>query len=243
MNRYFFIILIFFIHGFIFGIDLESIDFYRSLEKKELIFVIHLLEREKYFSSNSKLLTYIGLAKEALAERNIRVLEGDNKLGDMPKQLKNYKDSKLVLSASRALNMLVYCDVSDGFLKTLDGRNVGIQDGNFVILGSEPINRYYDVSNEYTTVEIYKTSILNPDFSKFILDKSGSFVYIGEFNKKVYLDDVSNLSREELLFLFYELFPISKLKGVKDWYDFGFLSILKEVKKTYNIAINSRRIK
>ena len=76
-----------------------------------------------------------------------------------------------------------------------------------------------------------RQSILNPDFNKFRLDETGSFVLLSEFNKKVYLDDIQSLSKIELLFLFYELFPISKLKGVKDWYDFGFLSILKEIKK------------
>ena len=55
MNKCFLIILIFFIHGFVFGIDLENIDFYRSLDRKELVFVIHLFEREKYLSQNSKL--------------------------------------------------------------------------------------------------------------------------------------------------------------------------------------------
>ncbi|UGQ17323.1 hypothetical protein [Borrelia sp. RT1S] len=247
MNKFFLVILIFFIHGFVFGIDLEDIDFYRSLDREELVFVIHLFEREKYLSQNGNLLTYIDLAREALAERNIRVLQGD-RVGDVQhveslRRPDGYSSARLALSASKALNILVYCDGKDRFLKTLDGRNVGVQSGNFVILDSFHSKSYGDAPNEYTTIEIYKESILNPNFNKFALDQTGSFVYISELDKKVYLDDVSNLSRVELLFLFYELFPISKLKSVGDWYDFGFSSILKEIKKAYNLEINSRRIK
>ncbi|WKC58084.1 hypothetical protein [Borrelia sp. P9F1] len=244
MNKFFLSILIFFIQGFVFGIDLEDIDFYRGLDREELVFVIHLFEREKYLSQNSNLLTYIDLAREALAERNIRVLQGDIAGGIQSLRRPDaYSSARLVLSASRALNILVYCDGKDRFLKTLDGRNVGVQNGNFVILDSFHSKSYGDAPSEYTTIEIYEKSILNPNFNKFVLDKTGSFVYISELDKKVYLDDISSLSRMELLFLFYELFPISKLKSLKDWYDFGFSSIHKEIKKAYNVEINSRRIK
>ncbi|UER67697.1 hypothetical protein LKV13_02695 [Borrelia sp. BU AG58] len=247
MNKCFLIILIFFVHGFTFGTDLEDIDFYRSLDRKELVLVIHLLEREKYLSQDGNISTYVGLAKEALAERDIRVLQ-DDKVGDLQhaeslRRPDSYSSAKLALNVTEALNILVYCDSEDRFLKTLDGRNVGFQNGNFVILDSFHVKSYGDAPSEHTTIEIYKESILNPNFNRFESDKDGPFVYISEFDKKVYLGDISSLSRMELLFLFYELFPIAKLKSTKDWYDFGFSSILKEIKKAYNVETNSRRIK
>ncbi|UPA16387.1 hypothetical protein bcCo53_000529 [Borrelia coriaceae] len=249
MIRYFVTILIFFIHSFVFGINLESINFYRSLEKKELLFMLHLLERERYLTQNDELLTYIDLIKEVLIEKHVQVLNGSDGSGDIqhgnsPQRPKNYNGAKFVLKASQALNIFVYFDVNDGFLKTLDGRNVGIQDGNFVILESLSFKGYDNVSREHSTIEVYEASVLNPDFSKFILDKlQKPFIYIEELNKRVYLDDISKLSKGELLFVFYELFPIARLKGIKDWYDFGFSSILREIKKIYNMKINSRKIK
>ncbi|AHH04877.1 hypothetical protein BmHoA_00545 [Borrelia miyamotoi] len=250
MYMYFAIIFILFIQGFIFGINLESIDFYRSLEKKELLRVLYLLDRDKYFTKNNELFTYIDLAKQALIERGVKILSGSDKSDNVQnisdlKHLKNCNNAKFISKASEALNIFIYCDDNDGFLKTLDGRNIGIQDGNFVILNSLPFKGYDGISRGHSTIEIYNASILYPDFSKFLLDKSGSFVYVEEFNKRVYFNDISKLSKEELLFLFYELFPVSRLKGVKDWYDFGFSSILKEVKKAYNIEmnLNARKMK
>ncbi|MCD2372185.1 hypothetical protein LRB25_04670, partial [Borreliella burgdorferi] len=54
-------------------------------------------------------------------------------------------------------------------------------------------------------------------------------------------NDIPKLSKEELLFLFYELFPASKLKSLKDWNDFGFSSISKALNKIYSEKINSIR--
>ncbi|AHH12553.1 Hypothetical protein BHO_0061900 [Borrelia hermsii YBT] len=246
MSRYFITILFFFIHGFIFGINLESVDFYRSLDKEELLFVIHLLEREKNLTQKNEFFTYIDLAKQVLTERGVQVLSGGNELDGMHhinilQRPENYNSSKFVLKASKDLNIFVYFDGSDRFLKTLDGRNVGVQDGNFVILEPVSFKGYDNVSSEHTTIEIYETSILSPDFSKFVLDKLKPFVYVRELNKRVYLDDISKLSKGELLFLFYELFPISRLKGLQDWYNFGFSSILREIKKVYDIRINARK--
>ncbi|QMU99300.1 hypothetical protein F0310_02620 [Borrelia sp. A-FGy1] len=246
MNKFFLFILIFFIQVFVFGIDLENIDFYRALDRRELVLVIHLFEREKYLSQNSKLLIYIDLAKEALAEKDIRIVQDKNRVGEKSyieslRRPENYSSEKFVLNVSKALNILIYFDSKDRILKTLDGRNIGIEDGKFVILDSFYKKSYGDVSKEHTTIEIYEVSILNPDFNKFRLDKVGSFVFLSEFNKKVYFNNISSLSNIEILFLFYELFPISKLKGIKDWFDFGFLSILKEIKKVYSLEIDSRR--
>ncbi|APR64980.1 hypothetical protein baBA2_000523 [Borrelia anserina] len=249
MGRYFLVILITFIHSFVFGINLEDIDFYRSLEKKDLLLVIHLLEREQYFTQKNELFTYIDLAKQALAERDVQFVSGSDELDEIQhinntlQRPKNFDSSKFILKASKALNTSIYFDSGDGFLKTLDGRNVGIQDGNFVILDSVSFKAYDGVSSEYTTIEIYEKSILNPDFSKLVLDKLEPFVYVGELNKRVYFDDILKLSKEELLFLFYELFPISKLKGIKDWYDFGFSSMLRKIQEMYNVIINSRKVK
>ncbi|UPA18012.1 hypothetical protein bpuCAU1_000536 [Borrelia puertoricensis] len=248
MGRYFITILIFFVHGFSFGINLESIDFYRSLEKKDLLFVIHLLERERYLTQKNELFTYIDLAKQVLSEMGFEVLSGGNKLDGIQhintlQRPENYNSLKFVLKASKSLDIFVYFDDNDGFLKTLDGRNVGIQDGKFMILEPISFKSYDSLSNDHTTIEIYEMSIENPDFSKFVLDKLKPFVYIGELNKRVYFDDISKLSKGELLFLFYELFPLARLKGINDWYDFGFSSILREIKKIYNVKINSRKIK
>ncbi|WP_024654803.1 hypothetical protein [Borrelia hispanica] len=253
MSRYFVMVLFLCIHNLIFGIkliDLENIDFYRSLEKQDLLFIIHLLEREKYLNQKDELFTYIDLANQALIEKGIQVLDGNDKLDDMqlinPLQrdnLDNYNSSKFVLKASKALNIFVFFDDLDGFLKTLDGRRVGVSDGNFVILEQVFFKGYNDVASEHATIEIYEKSILSPDFNKLILDKLGFFVYVGELNKKIYFNDIAKLSKGELLFLFYELFPISRLKGIKDWYDFGFTSIIREIKKVYNIRINSRKLK
>ncbi len=68
-----------------------------------------------------------------------------------------------------------------------------------------------------------------------------NILLLEDFNKNVYLNDIPKLSKEELLFLFYELFPVSKLKSLKDWNDFGFSSILKVLNKIYSEKINSRR--
>ncbi len=99
---------------------------------------------------------------------------------------------------------------------------------------------YDDVPSEYTTIEIYNKSILMPNLNKFLLDKRlNPFIYLEDFNKNVYLNDIPKLSKEELLFLFYELFPVSKLKSLKDWNDFGFSSISKALNKIYSEKINS----
>ncbi|ACH94767.1 hypothetical protein ACE4V3_01625 [Borrelia recurrentis] len=253
MSRYFVMVLFLCIHNLIFGIkliNLESIDFYRSLEKQDLLFIIHLLEREKYLNQKDELFTYIDLANQALIEKGTQVLGGNDKLDDMQlinslqrDNLDNYNSSKFVLQASKALNIFVFFDDIDGFLKTLDGRRVSFSDGNFVILDQVSFKGYNNVASEHSTIEIYEKSILNPDFNKLILDKLGFFVYIGELNKKIYFNDIVKLSKGELLFLFYELFPISRLKGIKDWYDFGFTSIIREIKKVYNTRINSRKLK
>ena len=252
MFRYFTIIISFlFIHGFIFGIDLKNINFYRYLENTELLLVIRLLEREKHFSQNNELFTYIDLAKQALSEKGIKIIKESTSLDSMQHNndlrfLKNCnKNTKFILKASKDLNLFIYCDGNDGFLKTLDGRNIGIRDGKFVILDPLSFKGYEHISSEHSTIEIYNASVLEPDFSKFSIDKYGPFIYVEEFNKKVYFDDISKLSNEEVLFLFYDLFPVSRLKGIKDWYEFGFSSILKEIKKAYNVAmsLNARKIK
>ncbi|WP_024653504.1 hypothetical protein [Borrelia persica] len=251
MSRYFIIVLVFCISNFAFGInliDLENIDFYRSLEKEDLLFIIRLLEREKYLNPKDELFTYVDLANQALSEKSVYVFSDNDELDDVQginslKRTDSYHSTKLVLKASRELNILVYFDEGDGFLKTLDGRHVGVREGNFVILDHVSLKGYDDVANEHSTIEIYEKSISNPDFSKLVLDKLGFFVYVGELNKKIYVNDISKLSKNELLFLFYELFPISRLKGIKDWYEFGFKSILREVKKVYNVRINSRKVK
>ncbi|BCR21953.1 hypothetical protein [Borrelia sp. HM] len=251
MFKYFTIIIsVLFIHGSIFGIDLNNINFYRYLENTELLLVIQLLEREKHFSQNNELFTYIDLANQALTEKGIKIINENTNLDSMQhnndlKYLKNCKNTKFILKASKDLNLFIYCDGNDGFFKTLDGRNIGFQDGKFVILDPLPFKGYENISSEHSTIEIYNASILEPDFSKFILDKYGPYVYVEELNKKVYFDDIAKLSNEESLFLFYDLFPVSRLKGIKDWYEFGFSSILKQIKKAYNIEIslNARKIK
>ncbi len=58
-----------FIVNFSFGIDLNDFDFYRSLEKEELIFFINLLKREQLVLENSCALEYIELAYKALKEK------------------------------------------------------------------------------------------------------------------------------------------------------------------------------
>ncbi|WNY66876.1 hypothetical protein [Borreliella lusitaniae] len=229
-----------------FGIDLNDFNFYRSLEKEELMFLINLLKREQAALSNSFALEYIELAYKALKEKNINLLlKNDKKLAvggnKHLKQSKAYNNARLIFSATKDLNTLVHMS-RDGFLKTLDGRNVGVKDNKFIILDSFLNNDFYsDVPNEYTTIEIYNKSILMPNLNKFLLDKRlNPFVYLEDFNKNVYLNDIPKLSKEELLFLFYELFPVSKLKSLKDWNDFGFLSILKALNKIYSEKINSR---
>ncbi|WKC85437.1 hypothetical protein [Borreliella lusitaniae] len=229
-----------------FGIDLNDFNFYRSLEKEELMFLINLLKREQFALSNSFALEYIELAYKALKEKNINLLlKNDKELAvggnKHLKQSKAYNNARLIFSATKDLNTLVHMS-RDGFLKTLDGRNVGFKDNKFIILDSFLNNDFYsDVPNEYTTIEIYNKSILMPNLNKFLLDKRlNPFVYLEDFNKNVYLNDIPKLSKEELLFLFYELFPVSKLKSLKDWNDFGFSSILKALNKIYYEKINSR---
>ncbi len=222
-------------------------NFYRSLEKEELMFFINLLKREQLTLANNCALEYIELAYKALKEKNINLLLKNNK--ELPadsdehlRQSKVYNNARLIFNATKDLNTLVHIS-KDGFLKTLDGRNVGVKDNKFIILDSFLNNDFYDdVSSEYTTIEIYNKSILMPNLNKFLLDKrSNPFVYLEDFNKNVYLNDIPKLSKEELLFLFYELFPVSKLKSLKDWNDFGFSSILKVLNKIYSEKINSRR--
>ncbi|WP_267517916.1 hypothetical protein [Borreliella afzelii] len=236
-----------FIVTFSFGIDLNDFNFYRSLDKEELMFFINLLKREQLTLANNCALEYIELAYKALKEKNINLLLKNNK--ELPadsdehlRQSKVYNNARLIFNATKDLNTLVHIS-KDGFLKTLDGRNVGVKDNKFIILDSFLNNDFYDdVSSEYTTIEIYNKSILMPNLNKFLLDKrSNPFVYLEDFNKNVYLNDIPKLSKEELLFLFYELFPVSKLKSLKDWNDFGFSSILKVLNKIYSEKINSRR--
>ncbi|QUG72949.1 hypothetical protein FOV35_01630 [Borreliella afzelii] len=236
-----------FIVTFSFGIDLNDFNFYRNLEKEELMFFINLLKREQLTLANNCALEYIELAYKALKEKNINLLLKNNK--ELPadsyehlRQSKVYNNARLIFKATKDLNTLVHIS-KDGFLKTLDGRNVGVKDNKFIILDSFLNNDFYDdVSSEYTTIEIYNKSILMPNLNKFLLDKrSNPFVYLEDFNKNVYLNDIPKLSKEELLFLFYELFPVSKLKSLKDWNDFGFSSILKVLNKIYSEKINSRR--
>ncbi|WNY69660.1 hypothetical protein [Borreliella andersonii] len=237
-----------FIVNFSFGIDLNDIDFYRSLEKEELIFFINLLKREQLVLANSCALEYVELAYKALKEKNINLLlKNDKELvvgnnADRLVQSKAYNNARFIFKATKDLNTLVHIS-GDGFLKTLDGRNVGFKDNKFIILGSFLNNDFYDdVPSEYSTIEIYNKSILMPNLNKFLLDKrSNPFVYLEDFNKNVYLNDIPKLSKEELLFLFYELFPVSKLKSLKDWNDFGFSSISKALNKIYSEKINSIR--
>ncbi|MBB6031341.1 hypothetical protein HNR35_000305 [Borreliella spielmanii] len=232
---------------FCFGIDLNDFNFYRSLEKEELIFFINLLKREQLVLANSSALEYIELAYKALKEKNKNLLlKNEKELAvDSNKHLRQskvYNNSRLIFNATKDLNALVYIS-KDGFLKTLDGRSVGVKDNKFIILDSFLNNDFYDnVTSEYTTIEIYNKSILMPNLNKFLLDKRlNPFVYLEDFNKNVYLNDIPKLSKEELLFLFYELFPVSKLKSLKDWNDFGFSSILKALNKIYSEKINSKR--
>nr|WP_267508264.1 hypothetical protein [Borreliella afzelii] len=235
-----------FIVTFSFGIDLNDFNFYRSLEKEELMFFINLLKREQLTLANSCALEYIELAYKALKEKNINLLKNDKELTvDSNKHLREskvYNNARLIFNATKDLNTLVHIS-KDGLLKTLDGRNVGFKDNKFIILDSFLNNDFYnDVPSEYTTIEIYNKSILMPNLNKFILDKrSNPYVYLEDFNKKVYLNDIPKLSKEELLFLFYELFPISKLKSLKDWNDFGFSSISKTLNKIYFEKINSKK--
>ncbi|WNY60303.1 hypothetical protein QIA03_02235 [Borreliella bissettiae] len=234
--------------NFSFGIDLNDFDFYRSLEKEELIFLINLLKREQLVLANSFALEYIDLAYKALKEKNINLLlKNDKKLAvDSNKHLrqsKKYNNARLIFKAAKDLNTLVHIS-RDGLLKTLDGRSVSVnKDNKFIILDSFLNNDFYDdVPSEYTTIEIYNKSILMPNLNKFLLDKRlNPFIYLEDFNKNVYLNDIPKLSKEELLFLFYELFPVSKLKSLKDWNDFGFSSILKVLNKIYSEKINSIR--
>ncbi|SCW28211.1 hypothetical protein SAMN02983004_00323 [Borreliella japonica] len=231
-----------------FGIDLNDFSFYRSLEKEELMFLINLLKREQLTLVNSCALEYIELAYKALKEKNINsLLKNDKELAVDNNirhsiQSKVYNNARLIFNATKDLNTLVYIS-KDGFLKTLDGRNVGVKDNKFIILDSFLNNDFYDnVPREYTTIEIYNKSILMPNLNKFLLDKRlNPFVYLEDLNKNVYLNDIPKLSKEELLFLFYELFPVSKLKSLKDWNDFGFSSIFKALNKVYSEKINSRR--
>ncbi|AIJ29885.1 hypothetical protein [Borreliella valaisiana] len=237
-----------FVVTFSFGIDLNDFDFYRSLEKEELMFLINLLKREQLTLANSCALEYIELAHKALKEKNINSLFKNNKELVLDsninhlRQSKAYNNARLIFSAAKDLNTLVHIG-KDGLLKTLDGRNVGVNNNKFIILDSFLNNYFYDdVPSEYTTIEIYNKSILKPNLNKFLLDKrSNPFVYLEDFNKNVYLNDIPKLSKEELLFLFYELFPASKLKSLKDWNDFGFSSILKALNKIYSKKINSIR--
>nr|WP_267915134.1 hypothetical protein [Borreliella garinii] len=233
---------------FSFGINLNDFDFYRSLEKEELMFLINLLKREQLTLANSCALEYIELAYKALKEKNINLLLKNDKELTVDSNIKHLRESKvynnarLIFNATKDLNTLVHIS-KDGLLKTLDGRNVGFKDNKFIILDSFLNNDFYnDVPSEYTTIEIYNKSILMPNLNKFILDKrSNPYVYLEDFNKKVYLNDIPKLSKEELLFLFYELFPISKLKSLKDWNDFGFSSISKALNKIYSEKINSKK--
>ncbi|QFI14644.1 hypothetical protein QIA37_03220 [Borrelia sp. CA_690] len=233
---------------FSFGIDLNDFDFYRSLEKEELIFFINLLKREQLALANSCTLKYIELAYKVLKEKNINLLiKNDKGLAldssiNHLRQSKVYNNARLIFNATKALNTLVHID-KDGLLKTLDGRNVGVNENKFVILDSFSNNNFYDdMPSEYTTIEIYNKSILMPNLNKFLLDnRLNPFIYLEDFNKNVYLNDIPKLSKEELLFLFYELFPVSKLKSLKDWNDFGFSSILKALNKIYFEKINSIR--
>ncbi|MBB6042521.1 hypothetical protein QIA34_03210 [Borreliella yangtzensis] len=237
-----------FVVTFSFGIDLNDFDFYCSLEKEELMFLINLLKREQLTLANSCTLEYIELAYKALKEKNINsLLENDKELVldsniKHLRQSKAYNNARLIFKATKDLNTLVHIS-KDGLLKTLDGRNVGVNNNKFIILDSFLNNYFYDgMPSEYTTIEIYNKSILKPNLNKFLLDKrSNPFVYLEDFNKNVYLNDIPKLSKEELLFLFYELFPVSKLKSLKDWNDFGFSSILKALNKIYFKKINSIR--
>nr|QBK62814.1 hypothetical protein EZU67_06730 [Borrelia miyamotoi] len=95
---YFAIIFILFIQGFSFGINLESIDFYRSLEKKELLRVLYLLYRDKYFTKNNELFTYIDLAKQALIERGVTILSGS----DQSDNVQNISDLKHLKNCNNA---------------------------------------------------------------------------------------------------------------------------------------------
>ncbi|AEL18702.1 hypothetical protein [Borreliella bissettiae] len=234
--------------NFSFSIDLNDFDFYRSLDKEELIFLINLLKREQLVLANSCALEYIDLAYKALKEKNINLLlKNDKELAvDSNKHLiqsKKYNNARLIFKATKDLNTLVHIS-RDGLLKTLDGRSVSVnKDNKFIILDSFLNNDFYDdVPSEYTTIEIYNKSILMPNLNKFLLDKRlNPFIYLEDFNKNVYLNDIPKLSKEELLFLFYELFPVSKLKSLKDWNDFGFSSILKVLNKIYSEKINSIR--
>ncbi|WP_151073577.1 hypothetical protein [Borreliella turdi] len=233
---------------FSFGIDLNDFDFYRSLEKEELLFIINLLNREQLTLTNSCASKYIELAYKALKEKNINLLSKNDKELAVDSNIKHlrqskvYNNARLIFNATKNLNALVHIS-KDGLLKTLDGRNVGVKDNKFVILDSFLNNDFYnDMPSEYTTIEIYNKSIIMPNLNKFLLDKrSNPFVYLEDFNKNVYLNDLPKLSKGELLFLFYELFPVSKLKSLKDWNDFGFSSILKALNKIYSEKINSIR--
>ncbi|WP_151060172.1 hypothetical protein [Borreliella turdi] len=233
---------------FSFGIDLNDFDFYRSLEKEELLFIINLLNREQLTLANSCASKYIELAYKALKEKNINLLSKNDKELAVDSNIKHlrqskvYNNARLIFNATKNLNALVHIS-KDGLLKTLDGRNVGVKDNKFVILDSFLNNDFYnDMRSEYTTIEIYNKSIIMPNLNKFLLDKrSNPFVYLEDFNKNVYLNDLPKLSKGELLFLFYELFPVSKLKSLKDWNDFGFSSILKALNKIYSEKINSIR--
>ncbi len=128
-----------FIVNFSFGIDLNDFDFYRSLEKEELIFFINLLKREQLVLENSCALEYIELAYKALKEKNINLLlKNDKELAvdnntEHLVQSKAYNNAKLIFNATKDLNTLVHIG-KDGLLKTLDGRNVGVKDNKFIIL-------------------------------------------------------------------------------------------------------------
>ncbi len=145
-----------FIVTFSFGIDLNDFNFYRSLEKEELMFFINLLKREQLTLANNCALEYIELAYKALKEKNINLLLKNNK--ELPadsdehlRQSKVYNNARLIFNATKDLNTLVHIS-KDGFLKTLDGRNVGVKDNKFIILDSFLNNDFYDdVSSEYTT--------------------------------------------------------------------------------------------
>ncbi|MBB6207817.1 hypothetical protein [Borreliella lanei] len=234
--------------NFSFGIDLNDFDFYRSLEKEELMFFINLLKREQLVLANSCALEYIELAYKALKEKNINLLmKNDKELAldsnaEHLRQSKAYNNARLIFKATKDLKTLVHIS-RDGLLKTLDGRNVGFKENKFIILDSFLNNDFYDdIPSEYTTIEIYNKSISMPNLNKFLLDKRlNPFIYLEDFNKNIYLNDIPKLSKEELLFLFYELFPVSKLKSLKDWNDFGFSSISKALNKIYSEKINSIR--
>lgn len=235
--------------NFSFGINLNDFNFYRNLEKEELIFLINLLKREQLVLANSCALEYIDLAYKALKEKNINLLlKNDKELAvdrntKHLRRSKTYNNARLIFKATKDLNTLVHIS-EGGLLKTLDGRSVGVnKDNKFIILDSFLNNDFYDdIPSEYTTIEIYNKSILMPNLNKFLLDKRlNPFIYLEDFNKSVYLNDIPKLSKEELLFLFYELFPVSKLKSLKDWNDFGFSSILKALNKIYSEKINSIR--